>query len=399
MVGFTSKPKIKRTQPSTVFGEIPGVPVGSTFENRLFLHHSSVHSGILAGISGRKQWGCYSVVLSGGYEDDKDEGYRFTYTGCGGRDRKNGEKPREGPQTCDQSWANSRNMSLKVSAQTQKPVRVIRGYNSKSDFAPVRGYRYDGLYLVERAWMDVGKSGFKVCKYSMKRLPGQRPIPRRQGTLNLDLSRWVSPRHFGKDSESSSSRSVSPVSRAREPMTADGRPLIRRPRSPGADDEEDDEDEDEDVEMSDVEALTPTSGPSTSHDHSNPRPAVPSRQATTPEPILPTTNARSGSRRPPVSQPQAPAQAPQPDVHALLAEWASSSLTVSTPATPMSTQAPPRAFPTAGRAAPGQTRPAGEVPLSDLQPGAQAMRRQRASGGEGEGEADAGADAKRVRFH
>lgn len=45
--------------------------------NRLFLHHASVHSGILAGIYGNKHEGCYSVVLSGQYEDDKDEGYRL----------------------------------------------------------------------------------------------------------------------------------------------------------------------------------------------------------------------------------------------------------------------------------------------------------------------------------
>ncbi|EIW59479.1 SRA-YDG [Trametes versicolor FP-101664 SS1] len=133
---------------------------------RLFLHHASVHSGILAGIYGNKHEGCYSVVLSGQYEDDKDEGYRFTYTGCGGRDTKDGEKV--GPQTCDQSWNNSRNMSLRVSAQTKKPVRVVRGYKSSSDFAPVEGYRYDGLYTVESAWMDVGKSGFQVCKYLLK---------------------------------------------------------------------------------------------------------------------------------------------------------------------------------------------------------------------------------------
>lgn len=36
-----------------------------------------------------------------------------------------------------------------VSAQTKKPVRVVRGYKSSSDFAPVEGYRYDGLYTVE----------------------------------------------------------------------------------------------------------------------------------------------------------------------------------------------------------------------------------------------------------
>ncbi|KAH9854667.1 PUA-like domain-containing protein [Lenzites betulinus] len=134
--------------------------------DRLFLHHSSVHSGILAGIAGSKDEGCYSVVLSGGYEDDRDEGYKFTYTGCGGRDRKDGEKV-EGPQTCDQSWQNSRNQSLRVSSYTKKPVRVVRGYKSRSDFAPAEGYRYDGLYVVERAWMDVGKSGFQICKYSL----------------------------------------------------------------------------------------------------------------------------------------------------------------------------------------------------------------------------------------
>ena len=43
----------------------------------LFLHHSSVHTGIMARISGTKHEGCYSVALSGGYEDDKDEGYRL----------------------------------------------------------------------------------------------------------------------------------------------------------------------------------------------------------------------------------------------------------------------------------------------------------------------------------
>ncbi|KAI0661898.1 hypothetical protein C8Q70DRAFT_961143 [Cubamyces menziesii] len=41
-------------------------------------------------------------------------------------------------------------MSLKVSAYTKKPVRVIRGYKSSSDFAPAQGYRYDGLYVVEK---------------------------------------------------------------------------------------------------------------------------------------------------------------------------------------------------------------------------------------------------------
>ncbi|KAL7279968.1 hypothetical protein ACG7TL_006379 [Trametes sanguinea] len=263
--------------------------------SRLFLHHSSVHSGILAGIAGSKHEGCYSVVLSGGYEDDKDEGYRFVYTGCGGRDTKDGEKPREGPQTCDQSWENSRNMSLKVSARTKKPVRVVRGYKSSSDFAPAQGYRYDGLYVVEKAWMDVGKSGYQVCKFLLKRLPDQPPIPRRQGTLNLDLSEWERPRHFGKQQEA--------VTESR----------LRRPR---------DSKDGDDVEMGDAE-----------HAHPSPEKRPPSLPVSKPptfkpsplEPIPPTSNI--ASRR--VSVPTAAAsasQAPSVDVNALLAEWTGSGI-------------------------------------------------------------------------
>ncbi|PIL28351.1 hypothetical protein GSI_09502 [Ganoderma sinense ZZ0214-1] len=275
-MGFTNKPSIKRTQPSTVFGHIPGVPVGSTFENRLFLHHASVHSGILAGIDGNKNDGCYSVVLSGGYEDDKDEGYRFTYTGCGGRDKKDGEKPRDGPQTCDQTWDNTRNASLRLSAHTKKPVRVVRGYSSSSDFAPVRGYRYDGLYEVDQAWMDAGKSGFKVCKFILHRLPDQPPIPRRQGTLHLDLTRWEEPQHFWSDSPASP---TSPTHKGKERAHANAE-----------------------------------AGPSQVR-------SKPPMKLPPPAPILPTTNvAAARARHPGPSQAQTSTSAPVVDVTALLAE-------------------------------------------------------------------------------
>ncbi|KAL1950306.1 hypothetical protein VTO73DRAFT_5430 [Trametes versicolor] len=323
-MGFNSKPSIKRTQPANVFGHIPGVPVNSTFENRLFLHHASVHSGILAGIYGNKHEGCYSVVLSGQYEDDKDEGYRFTYTGCGGRDTKDGEKPREGPQTCDQSWNNSRNMSLRVSAQTKEPVRVVRGYKSSSDFAPVEGYRYDGLYTVESAWMDVGKSGFQVCKYLLKRLPDQPPIPRRQGTINLDLSQWERPKHFGKDSEgysSSDDSSPAPAKRASNgkvkavPLTPSGWPLIRRPK------DSDSEDEDDENAWSDN-----TPGPQRSKSPAVRKPLPEKPPVATI--IPPTTNVALAERRLSAATVQAarPAATPQLDVHALLAEWTGSAL-------------------------------------------------------------------------
>lgn len=45
-----------------------------------------VHRPHIAGIHGRETDCAYSIVLSGGYEDDIDNGDEFMYTGSGGRD-------------------------------------------------------------------------------------------------------------------------------------------------------------------------------------------------------------------------------------------------------------------------------------------------------------------------
>ncbi|KIK62390.1 hypothetical protein GYMLUDRAFT_72625 [Collybiopsis luxurians FD-317 M1] len=42
-----------------------------------------LHGPTQAGIHGHAVHGVYSVVLSGGYEDDVDEGDKFSYTGEG----------------------------------------------------------------------------------------------------------------------------------------------------------------------------------------------------------------------------------------------------------------------------------------------------------------------------
>lgn len=64
------------------------------------------------------------------------------------------------------------------SAETRKPVRVIRGFKLVSPYAPTEGYRYDGLYIVEKAWLAKGLTkGLKVCRYAFKRVPGQTPLP------------------------------------------------------------------------------------------------------------------------------------------------------------------------------------------------------------------------------
>ncbi|KAF8501919.1 PUA-like domain-containing protein [Gautieria morchelliformis] len=173
----------KRLHNPKTFGAIPGVEVGTWWETRAACSTDAIHAPFVAGIAGSAIDGAYSVALSGGYDDDVDLGYAFTYTGSGGRDLKgtkaNPKNLRTAPQSCDQTFDNPMNAALKKSSETKKPVRVIRGFKLNSPYAPDSGYRYDGLYTVERAWLERGlnKNGYKVCKYAFKRLDGQLPLP------------------------------------------------------------------------------------------------------------------------------------------------------------------------------------------------------------------------------
>ncbi|GLB36180.1 putative SAD/SRA domain containing protein [Lyophyllum shimeji] len=179
--------KTVRTHDPKTFGAIPGIEVGSWWETRQACSKDAVHAPWVAGISGGPD-GAYSVALSGGYDDDVDLGYAFTYTGSGGRDLKGTKDSpknlRTAPQSSDQSFENPFNKALKRSSETGNPVRVIRGFKLKSPYAPSEGYRYDGLYTVEKAWMEKGlnKKAYLVCKYAFKRIPGQPPLPVRDDT-------------------------------------------------------------------------------------------------------------------------------------------------------------------------------------------------------------------------
>jgi hypothetical protein len=55
-------------------GPIPGVPVGTLWTLRLHLSSSGVHRPPVAGMAGSASGPSPSLVLSGGYEDDVDNG-------------------------------------------------------------------------------------------------------------------------------------------------------------------------------------------------------------------------------------------------------------------------------------------------------------------------------------
>lgn len=96
-VGRTKKCNIV---PSNHFGPIPGVEVGTTWLFRIQVSEAGIHRPPVGGIHGRDNQGAFSIVLSGGYEDDVDNGDEFLYTGSGGRDLS-GNK-RTALQSCDQ---------------------------------------------------------------------------------------------------------------------------------------------------------------------------------------------------------------------------------------------------------------------------------------------------------
>lgn len=137
-----------------------------------------MHSHTKAGISGGK-YGARSIVMSGGYVDDVDRGdtmyvvdprcpipsispgYRL-YTGTGGSEEENrygGGNSKSwggGGQMRDQTFNHKHNKALlvrsdslvdgaylttlQISYELGKPVRVIRGSNLNSRYAPYEGF-------------------------------------------------------------------------------------------------------------------------------------------------------------------------------------------------------------------------------------------------------------------
>ncbi|KAH7915651.1 PUA-like domain-containing protein [Hygrophoropsis aurantiaca] len=165
--------------PAKTFGAVPGVEVGQTWKKRA---DCPVHRTFLRGIHGSNEDGAYSIVLSNMYGYDEDYGDIIIYTGTGGFEKKyskNGKWQLSKKQTSDQEFSHSYNTSLYVSRETGNPVRVVRSYKVVSKYAPVLGYRYDGLYIVTDAWKEKMSHGFVICRYRLERMPGQPDLPER----------------------------------------------------------------------------------------------------------------------------------------------------------------------------------------------------------------------------
>ena len=147
---------INMTRESNSIGDLR-FTVGQIFENRKELSDSGIHRPTQAGIWNGGGDFAVSIVVSGGYIDDTESGRDLLYTGQGGRDDT-------GRHVSDQELTRG-NLGLFNSMKSNIPVRVTRGYQIES--GPDKGYRYDGLYMVKRAYIEPSDDGPLIWRFEL----------------------------------------------------------------------------------------------------------------------------------------------------------------------------------------------------------------------------------------
>jgi hypothetical protein len=159
------------SQVQTIFSKRIYGHVGTLFEQfetRKQVSKAQIHTPIQQAICGYGSEPAASIVASnrGGYHGS-DFGEVLIYSGQGG-----------GP-SADQQLTNF-NQSLVQNFRERVPVRLVRGSQINSLYAPTRPYRYDGIYFVTKYWSErLGDGGPLVYKFRLVRCPGQAELPKR----------------------------------------------------------------------------------------------------------------------------------------------------------------------------------------------------------------------------
>lgn len=148
-----------------VFGD-NGLTPGDWFPRVVIANFKGAHSGGMRGICGDPERGAFSIVVSGQYDEDLDEGDVLYYSG---EAADKNENPHE-------VIARATNDSLMESYGNRRPVRVLRSA-SKGErhrhYSPACGIRYDGLYRVVTVQNRHNAKGGLYQRFKLRRLDGQ----------------------------------------------------------------------------------------------------------------------------------------------------------------------------------------------------------------------------------
>ncbi|KAH0851834.1 hypothetical protein HID58_090260 [Brassica napus] len=152
-------------------GVVPGVNVGDEFQYKTELRLVGLHFKTMCGIDYMNVGDvklATSIVSSEGYGySDKFGAGVVVYTGEGGNVVSKEKK------TEDQRLVKG-NLALANSMRKRSLVRVIRG-EERLDKKGKR-YVYDGLYLVDKYWLEKEVRGTTVYKFKLCKVPGQPPL-------------------------------------------------------------------------------------------------------------------------------------------------------------------------------------------------------------------------------
>lgn len=144
-----------------------GPPLGAWYGSRKALIAAGLHRTEQNGIDYVRQSGlAVTIVLNGGYKDDRDLGDRVIYTGQGGQNERRTE------QIVDQEWR-SGNAGLRNAQTAGAPVRIVRGFKPENQFSPPTGYRYDGLYTVVSSARVPSSDGPLICQFQLEAILGE----------------------------------------------------------------------------------------------------------------------------------------------------------------------------------------------------------------------------------
>ncbi|XP_043689601.1 histone-lysine N-methyltransferase, H3 lysine-9 specific SUVH1-like isoform X2 [Telopea speciosissima] len=161
-----------RTNVKKRIGAVSGVEIGDIFFFRMEMCLVGLHGQSMAGIdytslkfNEEEEHVAVSIVSSGGYEGDVDDGDVLIYSGQGGNTNKKSK------EVVDQKLERG-NLALEKSLRRGNEVRVIRGMKDVGN-STGKVYIYDGLYKIKESWTEKGKSGGNVFKYKLIREPGQ----------------------------------------------------------------------------------------------------------------------------------------------------------------------------------------------------------------------------------
>lgn len=116
------------------------------------------HGEIEGGIHGEKEKGAYSIVMSGGGYSNVDNGDTIKYCGTSGL----------------LGVPSTGTKNLLDSHRLQKPVRVLRSSSADKVYHPIKGLRYDGIYLIDS--YDVLDVGTAMHRFNMSRVDDQGDI-------------------------------------------------------------------------------------------------------------------------------------------------------------------------------------------------------------------------------